>query len=415
VSPARVGTLAVLALVALDLAAVPAVLPSLRIDLGTSTSGLVWIQSSYLLALAVLLLMIGPLAPAADPRPLAAAGLAAFAVGALLASVADSTATVVVGRALQGAGSAALVPTAVAALGAATGRRRAMLAAAALGVLALAPLLGGAVAEKADWRWLFRLELAPAALTALLLLAPAKGWKPSGPGRPVAAAAGLLLASTGLIQAGPWGLESADTLLLIATGGVLQAFAWTDRPDRIRAVAPVLVACLAAMLLFTAQYLELVRGLSPLRSGLLMVAATGSAATLAVLARPAATRLGSRPVLAAGLVGAAIGALGATRIDPGSSYAVIVVSLALLGAGAGTAAGALARGWERAELLPGTVAGAALIVAALGAMFERAQLDERESGGSFEDALSAGLVDSAWLVAALLAAAAVLAWRGRRP
>jgi MFS transporter, DHA2 family, multidrug resistance protein len=177
----------------------------------------------------------------------------------------------------------------------------------------------------------------------------------------------------------------------------------------------VLVACPAAILLFTAQYLELARGLSPLRSGLLMVAATGSAATLAVLARPAATRRGSRPVLAAGLVGAAVGALGATRIDPGSSYAVIVVSLALLGAGAGTAAGALARGWERAELLPGTVAGAALIVAALGAMFERAQLDERESGGSFEDALSAGLVDSAWLVAALLAVAAVLAWRGRRP
>jgi hypothetical protein len=123
-------------------------------------------------------------------------------------------------------------------------------------------------------------------------------------------------------------------------------------------------------------------------------------------------RPGFRAVLVAGLAGAALGALVATRIDPASSYGVIVVSLALIGAGAGAAAGALPRRWD--DLLPGAAAGAALIVAATGAVFERAQLGERESGGSFEDALSAGLAGSAWLLAALLAVAAVLAWRRRR-
>ena len=50
-------------------------------------------------------------------------------------------------------------------------------------------------------------------------------------------------------------------------------------------------------------------------------------------------------------------------------------------------------------------------MAAAGALLQRAQLEERECGGSFEDAVAAGLAASGWLMAALLAAAAVLAWR----
>jgi MFS family permease len=414
------GALAVLALVALDVAAVPAALPSARIDLGTSTSGVVWIQEAYLLALAVPLLALGPLAGAVDLRVLAGAGLALFAAGALLATTADGSGTLVAGRALQGAGSAALLVPALASLGQTAGTRRlplAALAAAALLALALAPLLAGALAEAAGWRWPFRLELAPAALAALLLAAgPAR--VPTGPrGRRGALAAGLSFAAVGLVQTEPWGWASAGTVLLLAAGAALLAVAWRDGLSGANAAALVLAGCFAAMLLFAPQYFELVRGLSPLRSGLLTVALTGSAATLAALV---AAGGGSRPLLAAGLACAAVGALGATRIDPVSSYALVVLSLALLGAGAGAAAGALARGRHgaAAELVAAAAAGAALVVAAAGALFQRAQLDERDSGGSFEDALAAGLARSAWLLAALLAVAALRAWspgaRGER-
>jgi MFS family permease len=431
VSPARAGAVAVLALVALDVAAVPAVLPSARIDLGSSTSGLIWVQEAYLLALAVPLLVLGSVA--VDLRLPAGAGLAAFAAGALIASAADATAALVAGRALQGVGSAALIAAATATLGdeydvsrAIRGKRstrsreerpaRRLLpvVGAALLVLAVAPLVGGAVAEKADWRWLFRLELVPAAFAALLLL-DRRPPVPSVPlRRPAALGAGLVLAAIGLIQSGPWGWASADTLLCLAAGGALLALAWGERPS---AAAPVIVASLCTMLLFAPQYFELVRGLSPLRSGLLAVAMTGPAVTLAVLAvlasrvaRPGRTR----PPLTAGLACAALGALGATRIDPASSYAVVVGALALLGAGAGTAAAALAT-TRPADLMAWTAAGTVLVVAAAGAVFERAQLEERDGGGSFEEALSAGLVGSAWLLAALLAVAAVLAWRRPRP
>ena len=456
------GALAVMGLVAVDIAAVPAVLPSVRVELGSSSSGLVWVQDAYLLALAVTLLLV--LRAGADRRLLAAVGVAAFAGGALLASTADETATLVTGRAIQGVGMGALLVPALEVLRQARGETRwtaGVAAAGALMALAVAPLAGGAVAEAASWPWLFRIELV-AAVPALVVVAagsgraenggaPASGAgaeRESGPhaehgsgshaergsgrpphGRPVHAdrsaafAAGLILAVTGLVQSGPWGWASADTLLLLAGGAALILVSRGELPAGADAVVLVLAGCLAVGLLLAPQYLELVRGLSPLRSGVLTAVLTASAATLAAATRLLAGRIPPRLPLIGGLACATLGALGMTRIDPGSSYALVVISLGLLGSGLGAAAGSVgplrhAYGAFEGPHSPvegprvaAAAAGAALVLAAAGALLQRAQLEEREGGGSFEDALASGLAASGWLMAALLVAATVLAWR----
>jgi MFS family permease len=417
VSRARAGALAALTLVALDVAAVPAALPSARLDLGSSTSGLVWVQAAYLLALAVALLLLRHVGEPVHRRALVAAGLAAFAGGALLASAADDTATLVTGRALQGAGGAALLLPVLEILRAAgvEGRRALpLVTVGALAALAVAPLVGGAVAQEASWRWLFRLELAVAAPAVLLLGATARGAARVQP--PVAAdrlalALGLILAVAGLIQSGPWGWASADTLLLLTAGAALLAFAWRDGRTGADAAALVLAGSTSAALLVMPQYLELVRGLSPLRSGILTLAVTLPAATAAASARLLAGRVPPELALPGGLACATVGGLGMTRIDPGSSYAVVVVSLVLLGGGMGAAAGALATRGDAARSVAAAAPGAALVVAAAGALLQRAQTEEREAGASFEEALAAGVAASGWLLAALLAAAALLAWR----
>jgi MFS family permease len=411
---ATAGALGVLVLLALDVAAVPAVLPSVRLDLGSSTSGLVWVQDAYLLALAVVLLLVGRLD--VHGRVLATAGLAAFAGGSLLGSTADSTATLVTGRALQGAGSGALLVPALGSLRPVAGEPRrllATLAGAALLGLAVAPLAGGAVAQEASWRWVFRIELAAAVPALLLLLAAGGGEAPRrrGADRTAALAAGLVLAVTALVQSGPWGWASADTLVLLAAGVALLAFARRAWPAGAEAAVLALAGCLAVTLLLAPEYLELVRGLSPLRSGLVTTVLTLSAATLAACAVLLAGRTPPKLPVVGGLACAALGALGTTRIDPASSYALVIVSLALLGGGIGAAAGALTSRAEAARLAAAAAPGAALIVAAAGALLERAQLEEREAGGSFEDGLAAGLAASGWLMAALLAVAALLAWR----
>jgi MFS family permease len=423
--PATAGALAVLGLLAVDLAAVPAVLPSMRVELGSSSSGLVWVQDGYLLALAVTLLLVAR--TGVDGRLLAAAGLVVFAGGALLASTAGETATVVTGRALQGIGMGGLLVPALGRVCAGERRILLLVGTAALLALALAPLAGGAVAEAASWPWLFRIEAA-AVVPALLLVTAGAGARggTAGGDRSAALAAGLILAVTGLVQSGPWGWASADTLLLLVAGLALILFARREGPVAADAPVLVLAGCLAVVLLLAPQYLELVRGLSPLRSGVLTAVLTVPAATLAAAARLLAGRLAPRLPVAAGLACAAIGALGMTRIDPASSYALVVISFGLLGSGIGAAAGSVGRLCHAYGAFDGphsvvdrfrlaaAASGAALVVAAAGALLQRAQLEEREGGGSFEDALAAGLAAAGWLMAALLAAAAVLAWR-RRP
>jgi MFS family permease len=444
---AALGALAVLGLVALDLGAVAAALPSVRLDLGSSTSGLVWVQDGYLLALAVGLMPAAAARAALDGRVVALAGAIIFAGGAVLAATADSTAALVTGRVLQGAGTAALLTPLLAPPGPGRAQRpdtgshatvgaraaragavwpagRAALAAAALLALAMAPLVGGGVAEEAHWRWLFRLEAAAALPVAVLVLTAAAGGggrgalaRGDGDKRTAALAAGLVCAVTGLVQSGPWGWASADTLLLLAAGAALLGYAWRDGLGTRDSLALTLAGALAAALLLAPQYLELVRGLSPLRSGVLTLALTLPAAAAAVAASLLAGRLPQLPIVTAGLGCAALGALGMTRIDAASSYALVVLSLALLGTGIGAAAAGLANRTGVAspagvaDRAGPAAAGAALLVAASGALLLRAQVEERESGGSFEDALAAGVAASGWLLAALLAVAAALAWR----
>jgi MFS family permease len=410
--PATAGALVVLGLLAVDLAAVPAVLPSMRVELGSSSSGLVWVQDGYLAALAVTLLFASR--TAVDRRVLAAVGVVVFAGGALLASTADETATVVTGRVLQGIGMGGLLVPALESLRLGEGLAPVLAGAGALLALAVAPLAGGAVAEGASWPWLFRIEAA-AVVAALLLVAAGgaarRGERPHPGDRTAVLALGLILAVTGLVQSGPWGWASADTLLLLAAGVALVVVAYSGRPVEADAPVLVLAGCFATALLLAPQYLELVRGLSPLRSGLLTAVLTVSAATLATAARLLGARVPPRLPLIGGLACAALGAFGMTRIDPASGYALVVVSLGLLGSGIGAAAGAATARIEPVRLAAATAPGAALIVAAAGALLQRAQLEEREGGGSFEDALAAGLAASGWLMAALLVAAAVLAWR----
>jgi MFS family permease len=416
--PSAAGALVVLGLLAVDVAAVPTVLPSLRVELGSSSSGLVWVQDGYLVALAATLLLVSR--TGVDRRLLAATGVAVFVGGALLASTGDETATVVTGRTLQGVGMGGLLVPALESVCAGERWTALLAGAGALLALAVAPVAGGAVAEEASWPWLFRIE-AVAVVPALLLVAAGSGravrGEAAGSGgrvrgdRSAALAAGLILAVTGLVQSRPWGLASADTLLLVFAGAALIVYALQQGPVGQDASVLVLAGCLAVGLLLAPQYLELVRGLSPLRSGVLTAALSLSAAALAAAARILAGRLPQRLPVVAGLACAAVGALGMTRIDPAGSYALVVISLGLLGSGIGAAAGAAATGPDPVRLATGAAAGAALVVATAGALLQRAQIEEREGGGSFEDALSAGLAASGWLMAALMAAAAVLAWR----
>ena len=141
-----------------------------------------------------------------------AAGLGVFTLASVVCALAPDTGTLIVARTVQGAGSALVMPAAVALLaGAFPAERRG----AALGVFTAltglavvgGPVVGGAVTEGLAWQWIFWLNVPIGAV--LVPLGYAKITESRGP-RTRPDLAGLVLVSAGLFGI-VWGLVRSST------------------------------------------------------------------------------------------------------------------------------------------------------------------------------------------------------------
>ena len=98
-------------MVALDFSVLNVALPVLGADLGMSTSALQWAVTAFALPSGGFLLLFGRMGDLYGRRRLFLAGLAIFGAASLLATLAWDPASFLAGRALQGLGAAAIVPT----------------------------------------------------------------------------------------------------------------------------------------------------------------------------------------------------------------------------------------------------------------------------------------------------------------
>jgi MFS family permease len=159
---------------ALDSLVVTTALGTIRRDLGASIELLQWTVNAYNLSFAVLLLTGAALGDRFGRRRLFAAGLGLFVAASIVCAVAGNIGWLIAGRALQGAGSALLMPLAMALLGAAFPREE---RARALGIfggitglaLIVGPVVGGAIAEGLAWQWIFWINV-PIGLVAIPLV-----------------------------------------------------------------------------------------------------------------------------------------------------------------------------------------------------------------------------------------------------
>ncbi len=148
--------------------AVPEIIDGFDVAVGSAS----WVITAYNVAVAAvaagLLVVAGRLAP----RALAAVGLALFAAASAGCAAAPSLATLVASRAVQGAAAAVLLVAAVPLLAGRTGTRAWALA-ATVGV-ASGPALGGLLTEVFSWRAIFVVQapVAACALWAPLRLGP---------------------------------------------------------------------------------------------------------------------------------------------------------------------------------------------------------------------------------------------------
>ncbi|KAJ3469761.1 hypothetical protein MRS44_003826 [Fusarium solani] len=172
------GTLGFLCLVnficAVDGTILVGALSIISSDLGSSTAEGFWVGTSYLLASATFQPLWTALARVLGNAPLMACALGFFTVGTSLASMAKSTALLLAARAIQGLGGGGIlaltyVITAEMSSPPDRGRWLGLISSQWAIGSTIAPSVGGALAQYADWRWIFWLNL-PFSVLAFILI-----------------------------------------------------------------------------------------------------------------------------------------------------------------------------------------------------------------------------------------------------
>jgi EmrB/QacA subfamily drug resistance transporter len=351
---------AALFMVTLDNLVVTTALPRIRVDLGATLGGLEWIVNAYTLTFAVLLMTGAALGDRFGRRRVLTTGLALFTAASAAAAVAPSTSVLIAARAVQGAGGALVLPLTLTLLSEAfpAGRRGIALGiwsgVSGLGV-ALGPVIGGAVAGGISWQWIFWLNVPIGAVVAPLALA--RLTESRGPNshldlRGVTLASGGLLGIVyALVRANSLGWTSTTVLASAAVGvALLSTFvAWERRASapmlpmrffRNRAFSATNAVSLAmyfgmfGAIFLLAQFFQTAQGYSPLEAGLRTLPWTAMPIFVAPLAGVLSDRVGSRPLMFAGLVlqAAALTWLG-SELSPTLAYSRMIVPFMLAGAG----------------------------------------------------------------------------------
>lgn len=317
----------------LDNLVMTSALPVIRLDLHAGIDELQWFVNAYTLSFATFMLMAAALGDRLGRRSVFIAGIAIFTVASALSALSTEPWMLIVTRALQGLGAAALMPLSLTLLVGSVGTRMRPLAIgiwggiSGLGV-ALGPLIGGAVVEGWNWQAIFWINV-PVGVVSIPLVLIAL---PNSFGARVRAdIVGLLLVGLGvlglvfgIVRGNSAGWSSAQVLGSLIGGGILLvAFVfWEGRVespllplrlfrDRSFSVANIVGLTFSfgifGSVFILIQFLQIVQGHSPLDAGIETMPWTLAPMVIAPLAGIVAPRVGTRTLIVAGLLFQAIG------------------------------------------------------------------------------------------------------------
>jgi len=429
------------AMIIVDATIVNVAVPALVADLRLDSAQAEWVNTTYALVFAALLVTLGRAGDLVGRRATYLVGTALFALASIAAGAAPSGELLIAARLAQGIAGAAILPATQSILNTTfRGRDRAIAfgiwGATIGGVAAIGPLLGGWLTTNLSWRWAFyvNVPIAIIAIAGTLLTVresrderATRGWDPLGF---ILVTLGLSAFVFGLVEgrlygwltpARPfsvlgwtWPSESVSVIPVALAGGVLLTilFAvvevrrqragrfflfdfglWRYPAFRYGNLAGTIVSLGEFGLLFVLPlFLQAVVGYTAFDTGLTFLALALGSFVSAAGASQITRALGTRRVVTIGMALEAIGILGTTlQISTTVSGLTLAVPLFVYGIGVGFATAQLTNivlsevPAERSGLASGTNStmrqlGSALGIAVLGTVLFTSLADGTRDG-----------------------------------
>jgi EmrB/QacA subfamily drug resistance transporter len=367
--PRRWKALAVLGIaylmVVLDVSIVNVALPSIESDLGFAPEDLQWVVSGYALTFGGFLLLGGRAGDILGRRLFFMIGLGLFAVFSLFCGFATDPGLLIGARILQGAAGAILAPSVFSIVsvtfpeGAERNKALGILGGIAGSGAAIGVLLGGVLTEYAGWEWIFYVNAPIGLLTLLAVPRFVSESRAEGMTRHFDAAgavtvtASLMMLVYALTQANNAGWGSAQTIgLLLGSAAIMAVFIAIELRSRsplvrlgfFRKRTPTganvigfgLGAMVFAMFFVLSLYMQQVLGYSALKTGVAYLAVALVSIVASGVSQALVTRVGVKPILAAGMVLLGLGLGLFTQVPVDGSYAVhLLPGFLLVGVGLG--------------------------------------------------------------------------------
>jgi EmrB/QacA subfamily drug resistance transporter len=337
--------------------------PAIMEGLGAGVNEVIWVTSAYLLAYAVPLLITGRLGDRLGPRNLYLGGLAVFTLASLWCGLTGSIGWLIIARVVQGLGAAMLTPQTMAVItrtfpAAARGQAMALWGATAGVAILVGPIVGGVLVDGPGWEWIFFINV-PVGVIGLVLAARLVPRLPTHTHSfdwigVALSAVGMFLLVFG-VQEGEtydWGTISGpiSVPLIIGVGvAVLVVFVWwqgrnrreplvplglfRDRNFSVANIAITTVGCsITAMGFPFMLYAQVVRGLSPTESALLLAPMAVLSGALAPVSGRLTDRLHPRWLAPFGVAGTAASLYWVSRVmTPDSAVWELLVPMGLMG------------------------------------------------------------------------------------
>ncbi|TCR63911.1 MFS transporter [Rhizobium sp. BK376] len=357
-SPALAAACLGFVIISLDATVANVALGDLRVTLNADLSSLEWILNAYTVTFAGLLLSAGALTDRLGARRGYLLGIALFLVASILCGVAQTAAELVFGRALQGAGAAAVVSASMALIAVnfpdLKMRSKAVAVWAMCGGSATAagPLAGGSILELSGWRTIFLMNV-PLLLLAyhfgrLTVHSPQKGWSFDFLGQVLGIVA-LGSLTAGLVKAGQNGFGNLEVVAAFAASAISSAlFIAVEKrrsepmiPTSLFASSRFTACCVAGFavnfgfygLLFALSLNFRLGGLSAFQTGLALMPLTLCLSVANFVGALLIARFGARLAILCGLGVAGIGYLGLAGGVGLDGYAWTMPGMLLIGAG----------------------------------------------------------------------------------